>query len=59
MTLSWIATEWEVSGLDSVRLEGYRVLLDYPNPVNSQIRYPDNFPDIHIVPKLRTNLSTS
>jgi len=29
---SWIATEWEVSGLDSVRLEGYRVLLDYPDP---------------------------
>jgi len=29
---SWIATEWEISGLDSVRLEGYRVLLDYPDP---------------------------
>ena len=50
-SLSWIATEWEVSGLDSVRLEGYRVLLDYPNPVHSQIRYPDNFPDIFILSK--------
>ena len=32
--LSWIATEWEISGLDSVRLEGYRVLLDYPDPAS-------------------------
>ena len=46
---SWIATEWEISGLDSVRLEGYRVLLDYPDPVDSQIRYHDNDPTMHLV----------
>jgi len=27
----WIETEWTEAGLDSVKLEGYNLLLDYPN----------------------------
>jgi len=27
----WIETEWSEAGLDSVRLEGYNLLLDYPD----------------------------
>jgi len=30
----WIAAEWEAAGLDSVRVEGYEILLDYPDPTN-------------------------
>merc|ERR1711892_1382903 len=28
---SWIEKEWNEAGLDSVRVEGYNMLLDYPN----------------------------
>merc|ERR1719167_2037780 len=31
---NWIAAQWEAAGLDTVRVEGYSLLLDYPDKEN-------------------------